>query len=422
MTDSVRYLIIGGGITGLSFAHFCDSDDYLVLETEEELGGYCKTIVQDGFVWDYSGHFFHFKDPEIEAWLVGAMDGDVERIRRVANIYHRGTMVDFPFQKNIHQLPQADFIDCLHALYFREETYPLDEPAKDFLHLMRQHFGDGITDRFLRPYNEKLYACSLDQLDVHAMGRFFPWAPLDDIIRNFKAPDDGGYNANFTYPRGGAIQYIHAAARSLDPARISCGEPVIAVDLERKRVRTPTREIGYETLISTAPFDRFLDLCSVERTPLLFAYNRVLVFNLGFDAKGPTSTHWTYFPDEDLRFYRVGYYDNILGGDRMSLYVEIGFPAEGNIDTSAELSKVLHDLRKVGILTTQRLVSSHSVVLSPAYVHITEQSQAYVAAQRASLREQGVFSIGRYGGWTYCSIEDNIVEARALAAQLSVRP
>jgi hypothetical protein len=29
-----------------------------------------------------------------------------------------------------------------------------------------------------------------------------------------------------------------------------------------------------------------------------------------------------------------------------------------------------------------------------------------------------VYSIGRYGGWTYCSIEDNIVEARALVAKL----
>jgi hypothetical protein len=28
-----------------------------------------------------------------------------------------------------------------------------------------------------------------------------------------------------------------------------------------------------------------------------------------------------------------------------------------------------------------------------------------------------VYSIGRYGSWTYCSIEDNIVEARALAEQ-----
>lgn len=27
----------------------------------------------------------------------------------------------------------------------------------------------------------------------------------------------------------------------------------------------------------------------------------------------------------------------------------------------------------------------------------------------------GVYSIGRYGSWTYCSIEDNIKEAQALA-------
>ena len=31
----------------------------------------------------------------------------------------------------------------------------------------------------------------------------------------------------------------------------------------------------------------------------------------------------------------------------------------------------------------------------------------------------GVHSIGRYGGWTYCSIEDNIVEARALARRFN---
>ena len=33
------------------------------------------------------------------------------------------------------------------------------------------------------------------------------------------------------------------------------------------------------------------------------------------------------------------------------------------------------------------------------------------------LRTKGVYPVGRYGGWTYCSIEDNIVEARALVAR-----
>lgn len=419
MIESVHYLVIGGGITGLSFAHFCASDDYLVLEADCELGGYCKTIFQDGFVWDYSGHFFHFKDPDIEAWLSEKMPAPPHTIRRVAKIHHQGNLIDFPFQKNIHQLPREDFLDCLYELYFRHERYPRDRPARDFLELMRQNFGDGITERFLRPYNEKLYACTLDQLDVEAMGRFFPWAPLDDIIRNFKAPDDGGYNATFRYPQGGAIEYIHAAASGLDPARIARNEAVIAVDLERKRVRTTQREIAFDTLVSTAPMDRFLQLCGETPPEGLFSYNRVLVFNLGFDRKGPEGVHWTYFPDEAFRFYRVGFYDNIFHTERMSLYVEIGFPREGEIDVEAELSRVLHDLRAAEIVDTHELVSWHSVVLSPAYVHITQASQRYVTERRAALASQGVYSVGRYGGWTYCSIEDNILEARALAASLA---
>jgi len=56
--------------------------------------------------------------------------------------------------------------------------------------------------------------------------------------------------------------------------------------------------------------------------------------------------------------------------------------------------------------------------MDPAYVHITQRSLAEVARTRVELQKHGVHSIGRYGGWTYCSIEDNIVEARTLVGQL----
>ena len=63
------------------------------------------------------------------------------------------------------------------------------------------------------------------------------------------------------------------------------------------------------------------------------------------------------------------------------------------------------------------LVAEHSVVMDPAYVHITRASTAEYQRLGALLAERGVHSIGRYGGWTYCSIEDNIVEARALVSK-----
>ena len=71
----VRYLVVGAGMSGLAFADWVKSDDVLVLEAEDEVGGYCRTIVQDGFVWDYSGHFFHFRHPEIERYLVDRREG-----------------------------------------------------------------------------------------------------------------------------------------------------------------------------------------------------------------------------------------------------------------------------------------------------------------------------------------------------------
>src|SRR5262249_11827295 len=178
-----------------------------------------KTIKKEGFVWDYSGHFFHFKHPEIEQWLRARMPGqDVRTIERRSFVDYKGAFVDFPFQKNIHQLPQAEFIDCLYDLYFRTEVPPkagrqpegpsTEKPADDsFEAMLYSRFGRSIAEKFLIPYNEKLYATDLGTLDKDAMGRFFPHADLTDIIRNMKVAANAGYNATFTYPEGGAIEY-----------------------------------------------------------------------------------------------------------------------------------------------------------------------------------------------------------------------
>jgi protoporphyrinogen oxidase len=421
-SHSVRTLIVGAGATGLATASALSErgdQDYLVLEADREIGGWCKTVKKDGFVWDYSGHFFHFKHPEIEQWLRDRMPG--QRIRVVDKksfIAFGGTRVDFPFQKNIHQLPQADFIECLYDLYFARSSDVKRQPTPEdnFLEMLHARFGKGICDRFLVPYNEKLYACDLATLDKDAMGRFFPHADLPDIVRNMKRPDNASYNATFTYPEGGAIEYIKALASAVRPDGIALGERLVAVDLDRKVARTTSREIRFERLVSSAPFDRFAAICSLDHDPATWAYNKVLIFNLGFDRKGQQGVNWTYYPSRDTVFYRVGWYDNIFDTDRMSLYVEIGFPKDAVLDVPAMRARVLRDLEREGVVTGQHLVAEHSVVLDPAYVHITARSLAEHERLAARLAAAQVWSIGRYGGWTYCSIEDNIVEARALVA------
>ena len=427
-------VVIGAGVSGLGFANWYrerhPSARVVVLEAEAEPGGYCRTIVRDGFVWDYSGHFFHFKHPEIEAWLRARMPGqDIRTVVKQSYIRYAGRDIDFPFQKNIHQLPHAEFLECLVDLFFRPTG---DAPPQSFGEMLYRRLGKSITEKFLRPYNEKLYATNLDLLDPDAMGRFFPHADIADIVANMRpGTKDGGYNATFTYPAGGAVQYIHALLADLPPGTVSCNEPVTAIDLAAREVVTPARRIRYGHVVSSAPLPALARMCKASHDASVFTSNQVLVFNLGFDRKGMRDLHWMYFPDRTLSFYRVGWYDNILGGsaasavdpsssprdggDRMSLYVEIGAPHGQVFDVDALRAQVLADLAREKIIDGHRLVAHHHVVLDPAYVHITKASLAETMRLRGELAAQGVHSIGRYGGWTYCSIEDNLIEARALA-------
>jgi protoporphyrinogen oxidase len=285
--------------------------------------------------------------------------------------------------------------------------------------MLYARFGRAIAEKFLIPYNEKLYATDLAALDRDAMGRFFPHADLTDVIRNMKVADNTSYNSTFTYPEGGAIEYVKALASAVAPEKISLGEKVVGLDLRRRVAKTNKREIRYERLITSAPFNRLVTMAGLPHEEGAFTWNKVLVFNLGFDKKADKGRHWVYFPEPATSFYRIGYYDNIFDTDRLSLYVELGYPRDAKLDPAtieSARARVLADLERLGVTRGHELVAHHSVVMDPAYVHITSASLREHARLSRILRANGVYSIGRYGGWTYCSIEDNIVEARALAA------
>jgi protoporphyrinogen oxidase len=406
-------LIIGAGISGLSYAAKTPND-YLIVEKDNEIGGYCKTIYSGDYVWDYSGHFFHFQRPEIKDYVMSRLDEkDILKVRKYTQIYYKGIYVDYPFQMNIHQLNKDEFIDCLYDIFTIDDS----TEVTSFKKMLFAKFGKSIAEKFLIPYNEKLYATDLDKLDVDAMGRFFPYADKEQIVRNFKNSTNQSYNSFFLYPRKGVIKIVESVASHVDKSKILLGEKLLSVDMKNKKAVTDKRTIEYDNLISTMPFPVLMDKCGVEYDKEVYSWNKVLVFNLGFDKKGPEKqNNWIYFPDRELVFYRVGFYDNIIGQDKTSLYVEIGFDHEArDIDIDQLLDRTLSDLRKVGIITDQKLVASHPIMMDPAYVHITQRSEEDKARKKELLKQSDVYSIGRYGSWTYCSLEDNIHEAFSLA-------
>ena len=142
MNRNVKYLIIGAGISGLTFANFI-KDDYIKIEKENEVGGYCRTIKKGEYLWDYAGHFFHFKTDEMKKLFEDLMK-DEELIFQEKNtkIYYGDRLIDYPFQMNIHQLPQQEFIDCLYDLYNKNEK----ENYESFLDMLYGKFGKSIVE------------------------------------------------------------------------------------------------------------------------------------------------------------------------------------------------------------------------------------------------------------------------------------
>ena len=415
----VKYLIIGAGISGLTAANYLKKD-YLLIEKENEPGGYCRTIHRGDYVWDYAGHFFHFKTDEFRRLFhENIPEQDIISQTKRTKILYKGQLVDYPFQTNIHQLEKQEFIDCLYDLFQRKEK----PEYSDFLDMLYGKFGKSIVEKFLRPYNEKLYACDLHQLDKDAMGRFFPYADIPQIIANMKREQDSSYNSTFLYPRNGAGSFLDVLYRRLDSTKVRLGCTLTRVDAERKLAYTDGgEEISFEYLINTAPLNHFLAMLGTDAALELngrLSYNKVLVFNLGFSKKSAFKEHWIYVPDKDVNYYRIGFYDNILSTDKLSMYVEIGYPKDAAVDTEQQFALTLENLKRCGIVTEDNsLIASSTILMDPAYVHIRRDTEAAIAEMKRSLAVSGIHTIGRYGGWTYCSMEDCMLEAKELVQAL----
>ncbi|MCM1468557.1 MAG: NAD(P)-binding protein, partial [Alistipes sp.] len=115
----VKYLILGAGPAGLTFANMLKKQgepDFLVLEKEPEAGGLCRSSMTDGSELDIGGgHFLDVRRPEVVDFLFEFMPREEwNMFDRDSRIAIHGTQIGHPFEANIWQLPEE-----LQEMYLR---------------------------------------------------------------------------------------------------------------------------------------------------------------------------------------------------------------------------------------------------------------------------------------------------------------
>lgn len=437
-------LVLGGGISAIAWAHFYPKDDYMILEKSDSLGGLCKSFKIGESIFDYSGHFMHFKNKEIEEYVTSLLlkhkTGEFKKYDRNAGIGMMSMtklspekkmtrIVGYPFQANIHHLEYSDFIKCLVDLWnapatqtaCRDDLLQSLHSPENFEEEVRRRFGDGITDLFFKPYNEKLYCTPLKEMDADAMKRFIPKVRFDEVISNFKLQKEFGYNSTFLYSPTSGIQGLVDAFLSEKKVRHMLNEEIVNIDLTKKIVKTRNHAFTYDVLVNTLPLNLFAKL--TKKKDLTLKSVDVHVYNITFQSK---SSHgdgfcWLYFPDESLPFYRVGFYNYMSGKDDTSIYVEVSTKTNSKTKVP-EINDIIKKLMKAGIVYGGAPVKdTQKLVISPAYAILEKDTEEKVSKYRTELQTQNVYLTGRYGKWEYSSIEDAIVDAKQLATNLSTK-
>jgi protoporphyrinogen oxidase len=130
----------------------------------------------------------------------------------------------------------------------------------------------------------------------------------------------------------------------------------------------------------------------------------------------PVDYHWVYVPEPRYPFFRVGVFSNAVDAmaprGRASLYVELT-DRTGPVKLP-EIARALRDIGAISepedvLFADLREVEHAYVVFDDAHGPATRQIHRWLA-------ELGVRSCGRYGAWTYNSMEDSMVQGIEAAA------
>lgn len=423
-------LIAGGGIAGLACARelHARGGSYVLVEREKEPGGLCRSVEREGFTFDYTGHFLHFRDASVRAWVSSLAPGLFKPRSRRAAIHSRGTYTEYPYQENSAGLPsevaRENVLGFLEAR-LRERAASRSD-GDDFESWARGTFGEGIARHFLLPYNAKLWKHPLSRLTTRWMGRFVPRPSLRKVLEGAfrRRPSDSGYNATFLYPdRGGIGNLPRLLARGLPG--IFTGVELVEVDLRRRRARLSTGfTVEYERLVTSLPLPAFARRCRDLPAPLSRAAAALKVVsvynvNLGLRVPRPIPYSWVYFPETRFRFHRAGSVSACVptvaprGGS--TLYLEYSYRGR-RPDPRTLGREALRDLEHLGWISGPRDVAVRvDLDLPTAYVIYDGAREEAVGLLHRHLRKMGVLSIGRYGNWEYGSMESALVQGREAA-------
>jgi len=431
-----RVIIIGAGLTGLSVAYHLEKkgfNDYLIVEKESEPGGLCRSIQQDGFTFDYSGHLIHSSDDYFKSFIDNLFnEHELCNITRKSFTYSHDVLTPYPYQVNLHGLPTEIIVECVEGYINRKKSI---RKPKSFQEWVLKYFGQGVGKNFFFPYQSKIFRFDPKKLSPSWTGRFVPATSLRDMLSGALQPNNKeiGYNSSFLYPRLGGIQLlVSRLIRGINKTILTnCG--VTSIDLEKKVISFSNGDsTTFDILINTMPLDNLLRMIKDKSSTNLskvadnLLCTSVACLNLGIKKEINADKHWVYFPEKKYPFYRLGSYhaftSSMAPQGCSSLYVECSYRNKKERSVRNLIDSCYRNVKSLFNISDDDIATRSVVNLKHAYVVYDFWRDRNLEKLLHRLQSEDVYSIGRYGAWKYSSMQEAILEGKEVAEKVVVLP
>lgn len=428
----MKLTILGGGLSAISLAYFLQDseqiEEIIILEKDDDIGGLCRSIHKDGYTYDIGPHILFSKDKEMLQLMLDVVP-ETNKLRRSNQIIHKGKYVQYPFENDLSKLPSEDLNYAITA--FQNNPYE-NYDAQNMLQFFLKIFGEGITNLYLRPYNEKIWKHDPSFMDTQMVERI-PKPTDEEIMRSAAGETVDGYvhQLYFDFPKTGGIEAVVKgfAGKLNGKCKVLLNQNITKVSKTGSGYVVRANREGFvcDKVVSTIPVQDFTEVYA-DATDAIGNYVKDLKYNsilIAFvrtkkDLSGDNFAFMT--ADKDVLFHRISKMD-FLGeaykSDGATYMVEVTYKQNDWIDrlSQEELKqKIVSGLQSIQFIEEKE---------DAEFMNITKHQYAYVIydlnhkSNMEKIREyyssQGVYLNGRFGNFEYWNMDKILRESKNLA-------
>jgi protoporphyrinogen oxidase/glycosyltransferase involved in cell wall biosynthesis len=453
-------VIIGGGPTGLSAAYHLGADT-LLLDRNQTVGGWCRSIVDKGFTFDHAGHIMFSNDPYVLKMYEVLLGDNVHWQNREAWVYSKNVYTRYPFQGALYGLPPKVITECvmgaIEARYGSvddeaAEARPVEDCCADgttdvcntdtsvkgevrnFEQFIYKVWGKGIGEHFAIPYNRKIWTVPLTEMETSWLGGRVPLPNLEEIIAGALEPvaKPMGPNARFGYPKKGGFQALMNGFLPHIKGKIELDADVVQV-LPREHIVAlrDGRRFRYDDLISTMPLPELIKAIGDEAPEDVrsaakgLRHVSIRCVNIGIDRVA-TDKHWIYYPEDSI-FHRIFVQGNASPGCNppggFGFTCEISYSPYKPLPSDGDelIARAIEDCRKVGMIEDgDTILAANQVDMPYAYVLYDHNRARDVETCKAWLKQFGITLAGRYSEWEYYNSDHALLAGKKAAEAVGI--